>query len=410
MEKLQALFAEKLVVDDREPITTLNIPGLEGEFGLYSPRAAVWNQLLLLVLLQTVLQCAFASVIYTCIVKHRKTTFSYLIGYGAVIPLALYMPYEILEFLDVQNKIVRLSLVTLGTVVGFRTMEAMYGTSPATVESSLGTYVTYYSSLMHFEWDPKTKMRRKIKKAELIATVTKIFVHYHLVSLLMSIELHYDFQPFESTVQLDGFNLRWDLLSVSHLLNVYVLAGLTYLVLCTGFELTAFAENAKGFYTKPIFLNPLFSSRNPSKFWGQRWNLMIHRILKHGAYLPARLFVSKQIAIALTFCASGLLHDYTWSLVFYHHTSKRDETGVCPECFTPYPLKLTAFFLWNGVVMLLERPVGKLFWFTSNWPTPIVCTLMLLTALPISHWYTGDWAVGGYFADFSLALWHIRKL
>jgi hypothetical protein len=33
-----------------------------------------------------------------------------------------------------------------------------------------------------------------------------------------------------------------------------------------------------------------------------------------------------------------------------------------------------------------------------------------LTALPVSHWFTGDWVVGGYFADFTLALWRIKKL
>jgi hypothetical protein len=320
------------------------------------------------------------------------------------------MPYELIELLDVQNKCIRLALSSLATVVAFRTIEAMYGTSPEVVESSLGTYSIYYTSTLHFDWNPKTKTRRRITAAELVATISKILLHFHLVSLALSIEMHFEYQPFPSSVQLEGFTLSWDLLSVPHILNTYILAGLTYLVLCTGFELSAFGENAKGIYTKPIFSNPLFSSRSPSEFWGQKWNLMIHRILKHGVYLPARQLFSREIAIALTFVASGLLHEYSWSLVFYHHTSMRDDTGVCPECFTPYPLKLTAFFLWNGVVMLLERPVGRLFWFTKSWPTPVVSTLMLLSVLPVSHWYSGDWAMGGYFSDFSVGLWHIQKL
>jgi hypothetical protein len=137
---------------------------------------------------------------------------------------------------------------------------------------------------------------------------------------------------------------------------------------------------------------------------------MVHRILKHGTFLPARQFFSKEIAIALTFLASGLLHEYSWSLVFYHHTSMHDETGTCPDCFTPYPFKLTAFFLWNGFIMLLERPIGKYFGFTASWPTPVVCTLMLLTSLPVSHWMIGDWAVGRYYTDFAIGVWHIRKL
>ena len=75
-------------------------------------------------------------------------------------------------------------------------------------------------------------------------------------------------------------------------------------------------------------------------------------------------------------------------------------------------LKLTAFFLWNGAVMLIERSVSKNLSFAAikNLPTPVISTLILLTALPVSHWFTGDWAMGGYFADYSIGLWHIRRL
>jgi hypothetical protein len=174
----------------------------------------------------------------------------------------------------------------------------------------------------------------------------------------------------------------------------------------------AFADNAKGLYTKPIFHNPLFTSRTPTEFWGAKWNLMIHRILKHGAYLPARkAFPSSGAAVAATFVASGLLHDYSWSLVFYHPVRARNALGVCADCFTPIPLKLTAFFLWCGLVMLLERPVLPYCGFARSLPTPVVATLLLVfLALPVAHWYTGDWAVGGMYSDFSLALWHVKKV
>jgi hypothetical protein len=35
---------------------------------------------------------------------------------------------------------------------------------------------------------------------------------------------------------------------------------------------------------------------------------------------------------------------------------------------------------------------------------------VVLTALPVSHWYTGDWAVGGYFQHLSVGLWLIRRV
>ena len=41
---------------------------------------------------------------------------------------------------------------------------------------------------------------------------------------------------------------------------------------------------------------------------------------------------------------------------------------------------------------------------------PVVSHLVLLTGLPVCHWYGGDWATGGYFHDLSLGTWLIRKV
>ena len=60
--------------------------------------------------------------------------------------------------------------------------------------------------------------------------------------------------------------------------------------------------------------------------------------------------------------------------------------------------------------MLLEKPVSKLFpvqWMARNLPTVVISTLVVMTVLPIAHWFCGDWIVGHYFHDFSLALFKI---
>lgn len=361
--------------------------------------------------IQTLLQCIFSVLIYQFIVQRRGSATAFLVGFGIILPLSLAVPFELLEYYDVQNKVVKFSFCTLATILFFRTIEAMYGTSPDGVESSQGTYIAYFSSVMHFEWDPQTKKRRRITWNELGTAVARILLHFFLICLMLSWEMHHNFQPFPSNVTLDEFTLSFQFLTPSHLANAYCLGVLTYLFLFTGFELTAFNENIKGIYTKPIFLNPLFTSRSPTDFWGEKWNLVIHRILKHGVYLPARqLLVSSHVAIALTFVASGLLHDYAWLLIFYPHKHIRDESGVCSDCWTPVPLKITAFFCWNGAITLLERPLTKYFTWTRDLPTVVVSTLVILTALPVSHWYSGDWAVGGVYSDFCVALFHIRKL
>lgn len=46
MAFFQRFFIDKLVVDDREPVTIIHLPGVEGAFGVYAPNLAFWNQLL----------------------------------------------------------------------------------------------------------------------------------------------------------------------------------------------------------------------------------------------------------------------------------------------------------------------------------------------------------------------------
>lgn len=364
-----------------------------------------------LLLIQLVLQYAFAAVIYLGIVKRRGTTTASLVGYGLVLPLGLLMPFWLMDWLDLRNKSVKFATATVGAMVGFRTIEALFDTSPPTVEANLSTYVAYYSNMVHFEWDPKTLERRKITLKELLAKIGTVIVHFHVASALLSFEMHYFFQPFPSVVQLDAFNFDWELFSPAHLANAYLLGVLTFYLLSMAFELAALPENLKGYYTQPIFFNPLFTSRSPSEFWGRRWNLMIHRMLKYGAYRPARRYVSSVGATVVAFVASGLLHDYCWAVIFYPPKALRDEaTGECLNCWQPILFKVSAFFVWNGVVLLLERPLARYFAWTRVLPTPIVSTLVLCTSLPVSHWYTGDWAVGGNYSDFAIALWHVKKV
>jgi hypothetical protein len=332
---------------------------------------------------------------------------SYLLGWGVIIPLAVAFPYPMLRFLQIHNKVIKMSLATTTFIVAFRCIEAMYHTSPAVVETNLMTYVVYYSSILHFEWDPVACLRRPVMAMELLRNFLYLGATMGLLSLVLSWEMHYQFRPFASPspVQLHEYHLNYDLWQPAHLGNMYGLAVLTYLTLSFGFDLTAIGEQFKGYYTAPLFDLPLWTSRGPTEFWTLKWNRMIHIVLKYGAFYPARQFCSPRLAVLLTFIVSGLVHDFVWSLIFYRHDPQDDLQ------FAPVVFKLTAFFLWNGVVMVLERPVGRLIQpVSSQLPTIVVSTLVVLTALPVAHWYVGDWVEGGYFRDLSIGLWTIRKL
>jgi hypothetical protein len=173
-----------------------------------------------------------------------------------------------------------LSAGNILTIVGFRCIEAMYDCSPPVVESSLTNYVLYYTTACPFDWNKQTQTVRKVTKKEVMSMLIRFYFHFTVLGLVLSFLMHFNFQPFESNVTFNEWNLTWDLVSPAHLANAYLVAVLTYFNLWVGFEGSALAQNAQGYATKPIFSNPLLTSTNPIDFWTKKWNTMIHLILK----------------------------------------------------------------------------------------------------------------------------------
>jgi hypothetical protein len=225
-------------------------------------------------------QCLLAAIIYKFIIGQRGTIQTYLLGWGVIFPFVIMFPYWLLETFDIRNKVVKLAAGTIFSIVGFRCIEAMYDCSPPIVESSLTNYMLYYTTACPFDWDKTTQTVRKVTQREVIGMLIKFYLHFTMLGLVLSFLMHFNFQPFESNVKFDEWNLTWDLLSPAHLANSYLIAVLTYFNLWVGFEGSALGQNAQGYATKPIFSNPLLTSTTPIDFWTKKWNTMIHLILK----------------------------------------------------------------------------------------------------------------------------------
>jgi hypothetical protein len=232
------------------------------------------------VALQIGVQCLLAAIIYKFIIGQRGTIQAYLLGWGVIVPFVLAFPFWLLETFDMRNKVVKISTGTIVMIVGFRCLEAMYDCSPPVVESSLTNYLIYYTTPCPLEWDKKTQTVRKVTSKQVIRMLIKFYFHFTMLGLVLSVAMHFNFQPFESNVNFDQWNLTWDLLSPAHLANAYLAVVLTYYSLWIVFESTALGENLQGYATKPIFSNPLLTSTIPIDFWTKKWNVMIHLILK----------------------------------------------------------------------------------------------------------------------------------
>jgi hypothetical protein len=169
------------------------------------------------------LQVVAAIAIYYSIVKRRGTITSYLFGYGFVIPMAFHVAPLMLECLDIHNKDLKIVPSMLTTVIVCRCLEAVHGTSPPVVEYSLGNYMAYYSTMIHCYWDNKTKCRVPIKPVNAFLQFLRVAGMFVALSILGSFLLHFNFRVFDSPVELDSFDLSWDLLHPGHLANCYLL-------------------------------------------------------------------------------------------------------------------------------------------------------------------------------------------
>mmetsp|Transcript_7014 Transcript_7014/g.14939 ORF Transcript_7014/g.14939 Transcript_7014/m.14939 type:complete len:418 (-) Transcript_7014:328-1581(-) len=416
VDVLRSQFAETFNDDDREPIVAFGIPYVDGEFSLYAPSAGPWKLLGLLSVIVTTLSIILACFIYKVIVERRGTIGSFLSGWGFVIPMSLYLPFYLLDALDLSNKILCLSTATLSCVC-FRCIEAMYGTSPDVVESSIWNYCLYYSSPVPFVWNAKTGDRQKITRTAFVCSLMERLLNFMALSLVLSVMDHFDYKPFEDRVELARLHISHHLFSLGHLYNSYCITILLYLTLNNLFEINAFQEKAKGLATKKIFNSPLTKSKTPTEFWTKRWNHMTHLQLKNGIFEPTKkCFKDQKAAMFLTFMMSGLYHEYCWACMFYNQSHLYSPDGTClkdKSCYHVQFGRVTAFFAYIGIVMLLERPLSKyaLFkWLSSVLPTLAIAQLLVLVHLPFVKWYGGDWIEGGSFDDLSVMTFMVRKV
>ena len=275
-----------------------------------------------------------------------------------------------------------------------------------------------------FVWNKKTKTVDRISGMEIARLFLDRLFHIFVLSLVLSVLIHYDYKPFDDRVGLTSFNITPDLLSFGNIANSYLYTSkktrntfvvqcekiylalispmvsfllgvvLFYFGLSTLFELNAFQQNALGLRTERIFNDPFILSKTPTEFWTKRWNKMIHRMLKQGIFEPAKRCIPNKTAVVfLTFVVSGLYHEYCWVPMFYYPKYIQEEEGGYDYQFG----RVTAFFAYTGIIMTLERPIKKLSivqWMASHLPTFMIAQLLVLIHTPVVKWYGGDWIEG----------------
>lgn len=352
-------------IHDRVPTYFVSLPYV-GTVGVIPLDLGFWITTFTLLCCQALLNMAVALVVYAFLIPNRPNR--WLIGYGIVIPALLVAPIWIYAQWQVPNIAIMLCLCgAIPNIITLRVMEAMHGTMPDYV-TSRKMLVLYYSSTLQLLFEngqpvPLTSQRFWIKLRHFLS----VFLQ---TSLLFSILLATDYHPFSN-----------------HLANAYAMASITSLVLdggCSGLGLLT--SLLTGYTLENFSESPLTQSTSPSDFWGQRWDRPVQSALRRGCYQPMRKRFSSYVAAFGTFVVSGFIHEY----MLYTMTFRSQ------HIYQPQYGNQFVFFLWNGIVLLLER------WFPQvKFPRPIQTALVVMTVLPIAHLFTDEYVRSSFYDDAS---------
>lgn len=406
----ETLFAEKLVDDDDR------VPFVEfGGYGVLPPKVALHGQLIFLLVAQMVMGGLTAVAVYELIIKRQGTAGSFLTGFGVIIPAVLAVPFWIISSLDIQCMPHRLALFSYPGTVAFRVSEAMFGFAPPAAKKSLRNYVTYYSSLMETSFEPKTLDPVRASRANLVRLILDFHGYVLLLSVLFSLASPWGYAPFGTRAEAYSMDHKLgDIFGVGHLANNFIAAALLSMSLSFGsLGASLLFYLLTGIQTERMVHNPMFASASPSDFWGRRWNTLIHGALKRGVFKPVWKYSNRTLAVFATFLASGAIHEYVWTMLFYVHDYQKDDSGYCHDCFYPTYGKSLIFFGWNGVLVALDSLLGhtRPFQMARNiFPRAVITAVVVMMALPVGHLFTGDWIQGGYFHSLQLGFPIVVKL
>mmetsp|Transcript_51007 Transcript_51007/g.75711 ORF Transcript_51007/g.75711 Transcript_51007/m.75711 type:complete len:294 (-) Transcript_51007:125-1006(-) len=280
----------------------------------------------------------------------------------------------------------------------------MYDCSPPSVETSFGGYVLYCTSPMEVIYNPETHNPVPSTTNNTIKNLKSFACNVLVMGALSSFFSPHGYEPFQTRYAPNTTDHGFlDLFHPKHLANNMVSALLMQMYLtcfCAG--LAAFCNLTFGVETKVVMKNPLFESTSPSDFWGRKWNLLLHGVLKRGVFKPVLKYFPKYVAAVSTFLASGLFHEWILTGVFYQSDDVMHVSGECtsPSCYYPVHGKNISFFLWNAVIIVTELSIGHLYvfqWMKTSLPKSIVSLLVVSTALPVAHLFTGDYVKSNYF-------------
>lgn len=374
--------------DPREPLFSFNLG--DSSYGFFMLRPEFWIETLSLLLCETLIAAVVGALLYHTVAQRQRTMAAYILGFGIFIPFWLHTPAQLLNTFGVKNRLMRFCLGgILPTTSMFRISEVVFGFVPEYALVSASQFSLYVASPMLLRHDAKLDKFVPTTKNFIIEKFSNLIICLFMVGAFQSLyELNLsgapsfgplpddtkDYYSFSRLLDID--QLR-DNLFAAILFQLYLCVfgeGLILLTsLCTGKEVVA------------LMKNPIFSSTSPSDFWGHRWNHVVHKCLKNGVYKPVRsITTSPVLGTTAAFVTSGILHEWLLSFVFFDEHVNFGRT--------------TGFFAWQAMLVMIESTCGELFSPLRRLPLSLQSALVILSGLPLAHWFTFHYVHSNFFS------------
>jgi len=333
-----------------------------------------WIELLLLISVTACLAALLSPLLYKYIVKQQGSVVSYVVCYVVVIPVLLLSPYPTFQILNIRNHIFRFCLgILLPITCLFKTTAVTHGFCPDYAKTSKKAFAYFYACPMLMERDHKLDKFVPATISDLLSNLKVFLVGLlHTGILITFFQFIPEIIPPLATGPLPPDSDWYDwkpLLDPRKWWLRNLLFGIFFQCLLTVFgEGMRLAQSlVTGYKTNILMDNPILSARSPSQFWGSKWNLVIHDVLKIGVYLPLRKQVSKPLAMLGTFVASGLFHEALLWIFLYPlddaHRCFSDPvaTATKVECYKPRLFTTTIFFMHQAFLVGIEYSrIGQL--------------------------------------------------
>ena len=176
-----------------------------------------------------------------------------------------------------------------------------------------------------------------------------------------------------------------------------------------------------GYQCPTAMRSPLLMASSPSDFWGRRWNVLVHASMKRGLYRPVRHCTNSSLVASLAvFVGSGAFHEWLVHACFVYGRDDNDDDDDYRRRDgggTTGTVRIgsqTAFFVWNFVVIAIERhgvsKNGTLARLFGKVPKSLVPPLIVMTSLPVAHWFRDPYMYGGFFRDYERCIPMIRRI